>query len=540
MFNPLALFFLDWVINRQVCPRITTELAALREAMSALRGRYRRSKKASSNPYAGRGLDKFALVSAELEAKREKLAAQLGTPLSVVKFAIGSHSKWIPIIISSSPKNESQALRKSTADSISEDKPPLGAGISGDDPALGGPISEGKTHMSGLISEGKTHLGGLISDGKTHLSGLISEDKTSLGGLGSQDKTDQGKNRVSNSASKEGEHIAADEGETKVYQRGNSRYLMAAATAGFLWVVKAADLGIGMATAIASNVVMLRWHAKSMVKSLPATPRANLPKEESATIAQPSAAMSSPNPSPSSFSLNTASSSSSLQAHLLPLPTSPAPVRIASKNAVSVQVSREGIKEISSPHAQATKQHNKCQVKGFPKICSAPNTPRDSRRPSKPSAAAGASSLCDQAVHMDIKEERLVQKTNSRKVLRSSTSMVREMASEKGKKERTEKLGQALAAAGLVSVLGGLMMGYSAAILGVVLWWYVLPSLRKAVGDEPFVRSHHHNSITLDTQTKSKKTMTGVGSGNYDLQSQEYKKKVIMEGLLHRGQRSTA
>lgn len=48
------------------------------------------------------------------------------------------------------------------------------------------------------------------------------------------------------------------------------------------------------------------------------------------------------------------------------------------------------------------------------------------------------------------------------------------MASEKVKKERSEKLGQALSAAGSILGLSGLVIGYVPAILGVVCWWYVL------------------------------------------------------------------
>ncbi|KAI5062534.1 hypothetical protein GOP47_0023073 [Adiantum capillus-veneris] len=53
----------------------------------------RRSKK---NPYADCGLAEFERLFAELEEKRKKLLVHLGTPLSLVRFAIGSdETKWI-------------------------------------------------------------------------------------------------------------------------------------------------------------------------------------------------------------------------------------------------------------------------------------------------------------------------------------------------------------------------------------------------------------------------------------------------------------
>lgn len=64
-------------------------------------------------------------------------------------------------------------------------------------------------------------------------------------------------------------------------------------------------------------------------------------------------------------------------------------------------------------------------------------------------------------------------------------------------------------------------------------------SLRKAAGDKPSVSEAittitiaSNNNNILHTDTKSKKVITVIGSGKYDLKSNEYRKKVIKEGLL--------
>lgn len=570
--------------------------------MSSLRGRCRRSKKAIANPYAGRGLDKFALVSAELEAKREKLAAQLDTPLSMVKFALGSHNKWIPIVLSRSTKKGSHAPKKKStglipenklgwdgkihkggllnedetyvAGLINEDKAHLGSEdnlineeltylggfINGNRAYLGDITDKQRTQLSGFINENITPLGGFISAEKTntnlallnglstqekihidslynedeaHLDGLIHKDKTTLGSLLGVQRNDLGEIIETFS---EVEHIPAHDGEAKAKAfRGRSvKRLMGPA-----WVVS-------KASTLASNIIFLRRHTKSMGKDTASAEKAPSPKGEEAHT--PLAATVSSSPSP----LEKTPASSPFQAQLLPLPSPPARVKTASNSKTTDQAAiAEMMEDTSSALKGAVKQHRKCKARGFLKMRSAPSTPRDSREPQKLFTAASmlpeTHGLNDQAAHTDVKEERLiVQKTTNRQNVLSRSRFSRVSTAEKTQKERARRVGQALAAIGLVLSLSGLMMGYISAILGVVCWWYVLPGLRKAVGDKPTVRSHHHshdtnnNTKPLDVQPWSNKAIKEGGSGKYDLQSHEYKKKVIMEGFLDRGRRSNA
>ncbi|KAH7415289.1 hypothetical protein KP509_14G036200 [Ceratopteris richardii] len=59
--------------------------------------------------------------------------------------------------------------------------------------------------------------------------------------------------------------------------------------------------------------------------------------------------------------------------------------------------------------------------------------------------------------------------------------------------QQTDKWEKGLGGVGLVLGLSGLFMGYVPAIASVVCWWYLLPSLRNALGIKPIVRSHHHH-----------------------------------------------
>ena len=50
-----------------------------------------------------------------------------------------------------------------------------------------------------------------------------------------------------------------------------------------------------------------------------------------------------------------------------------------------------------------------------------------------------------------------------------------------------EKVGKTLEVIGIVLGLSGLVTGFIIAILGVVCWWYVLPTFRNAIGYKPIV-----------------------------------------------------
>lgn len=60
----------------------------------------RRSRRKEKNPYANRGLDKFKVVLADLQARREKIMAEMGArDAFLVWFAHSNLRDWVPIII---------------------------------------------------------------------------------------------------------------------------------------------------------------------------------------------------------------------------------------------------------------------------------------------------------------------------------------------------------------------------------------------------------------------------------------------------------
>lgn len=61
---------------------------------------HRRSRRKEKNPYANRGLDQFKMVSADLQARKEKIMAQVGaSDRFLVWFAHANLRDWVPIII---------------------------------------------------------------------------------------------------------------------------------------------------------------------------------------------------------------------------------------------------------------------------------------------------------------------------------------------------------------------------------------------------------------------------------------------------------
>lgn len=124
--------FLNWFSSHIICSAEKPTSAFSRRGLRGLRKR-------GSNPYAERGLDRFEVLSAELEAKRKKLVAQLGTQLSVVRFATGSgHHDWIPVIICPTlSKAEVRTLVKTATRLITEDAHATGS-TGGQDGVLSG------------------------------------------------------------------------------------------------------------------------------------------------------------------------------------------------------------------------------------------------------------------------------------------------------------------------------------------------------------------------------------------------------------------
>lgn len=447
--------------------------------MPALKVQRRWSRKPKSNPYADRGLDQFALISAELQATRERLVAQLGTPLPFVRFTLASdQSKWIPIIAApTSSKAEMRALRRAASDLLTAGKHAYGAANFGHHivPVTGGSFDS--QHLGSTIGEYNTHVGFRISedniahDNGTHLGSTISENRM---GSSTIDTTSVvGPNPIS-------KHVD---------QTGTFGYLVAA-TQGILWMVKITAFSIRLIADIASDAMWSGQHTEGVtVRSLPSSS----PKDENAIIDHPSADMASSS-QPSSHAPPTSIAQKHIKRVLPPLP----------------------------PHVEAPKVHTQPK---HPKLPSAPCSPKGPRQPAKPFSACVSLpktvSFRGHTPHYDSKENNQAVKTIPNKV--SST---------------TEKLGQALSGVGVVIVLGGLVMGYVPAIVSVVCWWYVLPRMRNAVGDKPFVRSHYHHSTQEDksnvTLNNKARGTNVVSSAKDEMQYHEKKKKVIMDGLLER------
>lgn len=61
---------------------------------------HRRSRRKEKNPYANRGLDQFKMVLEDLQARKEKIMAQVGaSDPFLVRFAQENLRDWVPIII---------------------------------------------------------------------------------------------------------------------------------------------------------------------------------------------------------------------------------------------------------------------------------------------------------------------------------------------------------------------------------------------------------------------------------------------------------
>lgn len=63
-------------------------------------------KSKNENPYSARGLDKFTMVLAELETKREKIMAKTGTQdVAMIRFMYNNSQDWVPIVIKPKEKD---------------------------------------------------------------------------------------------------------------------------------------------------------------------------------------------------------------------------------------------------------------------------------------------------------------------------------------------------------------------------------------------------------------------------------------------------
>ncbi|XP_068657659.1 uncharacterized protein [Aristolochia californica] len=71
----------------------------------------RSRKKGNHNPYSNRGLDKFSIVLAELENRREKIMSQMGPhEVPLVRFVYSKSEDWVPIVVKlRHPKEEKKS-----------------------------------------------------------------------------------------------------------------------------------------------------------------------------------------------------------------------------------------------------------------------------------------------------------------------------------------------------------------------------------------------------------------------------------------------
>lgn len=450
--------------------------------MSLLRRRRRKSKR-NPNPYASRGLEKFALVAAELAEKRQQLSLQLGAPVSVVRFAAGSHSKWIPIIVS--PTKKKTIETKSSSLMISERR-----------------IST--VRDSAIVADAApSPMNSAVMQPQSATNGSeLSQSAVTNG-------RDRGLSHVGNGGEAWQEVIA-------------KTAAIVGTIAGIIWATKfSTTFGMTIATALASSALLLRSHAETAMaieRSISETPAAEEGRAESSASAAAVGIQRSKRPNETSRSIaqqsNVASPFTPNAESYLPKPP---PVRIST--ALSKESSpraSDAAHHLSSPTTQRSRFKYKFLREGLhkkPETLSAPSTPREctAHIPTTRSETG--------VFHID--------KSSQKRELAEWSSFVRE----RERKEKAARIGTSLTAVGLVIVLGSLLLGQFAAIVGVICWWYLLPRLRKAVGDKPFVRSHNHNSSDKHHSTSTKKTITGAGNGKHD---REYKKKVIMDGLLER------
>lgn len=92
------------------------------------------SKRKEKNPYSNQGREKFAKVLADLEARKEKIMAQIGEQdISIIRFVYSSSHGWVPIV--AKIKNQKEVKIDSTGptslpiqqNSVEEIVPPSGS-----------------------------------------------------------------------------------------------------------------------------------------------------------------------------------------------------------------------------------------------------------------------------------------------------------------------------------------------------------------------------------------------------------------------------
>ena len=150
--------------------------------------------------------------------------------------------------------------------------------------------------------------------------------------------------------------------------------------------------------------------------------------------------------------------------------------------------------------------NSKTKTRGCKIKCSAPSKDsRNSKSAYIPSSSSSSSSKKDYNMIMSSKslpfqDVNKDNKSSSSLNLQSPNATIASDENEKWK----EKVGKTLEVIGIVLGLSGLVTGYIIAILGVVCWWYVLPTLRNAIGYKPIVVNRGYKAYyTRHGQTHS-------------------------------------
>ncbi|KAF9601536.1 hypothetical protein IFM89_020364 [Coptis chinensis] len=96
--------------------------------------------KNNKNPYSNRGLDKFAMVLAELDEKRRKIYEQMGSEdAKLVRFGYSSTRDWVPIVVKLKEQKEKKTeiigkVKNKPASTMNNsevlDKPQTGSSVS--------------------------------------------------------------------------------------------------------------------------------------------------------------------------------------------------------------------------------------------------------------------------------------------------------------------------------------------------------------------------------------------------------------------------
>eukprot|EP00249_Psilotum_nudum_P015698 c25474_g1_i2 orf=1089-2873(+) len=548
-------------------PIITTVMAAL---LTPLGKRQHSAKKISRpNPYEGRGLDKFSMLKAELAAKREAAVGQIGASVSVVKVTAGSTTKWIPVVVSSNScktmaregSSNSASTRIFSIDSVVPAEPSM---------------ETMPLQASSRTASSEEHA---ITDANTKISKSHVQER-----YASNDD-----NMI---------HRNLSDSNQKWVRFAKSGTFIAAMVGAF-FIGKVVALAVTMTVALVFGLLLRKRHDSSV--SGESRDRSTLRTQQQHEKDNPSVTsriydhredqVVSRTANPGSGPVLEADNSIQTQitfAHQSNQPVKPRrnhqsnqPVKprrnhhqkatfaVSSKRASSTKVVH------SSSLSRETNQSMQTGVKGVnekrirfksrffrKRICTessstAPNSPSASgdtasyhcsSTPCTPVMKSGhpsATSFFQQdACDLDSKplEEKRDQKPvcqTSRKLFQPQLPLNSLLRIEHRRHKSTSiPLQPSILSIGLVIVLGCLLSGLMLAILGLSCWWYAQSILKQLAGDTPSAR------CTSDPESTSQKRNASVFSDHVnncklDLSSIDYKKKVVMDGLLDRNLKLT-